>query len=136
LDPVILHTVLDRQLTSITFASKSSIILTGDDNGSVNVYSLRHNTVSTFPNQHNHHHHHHHHHQNGKQQQQKPVFAAGDLGSVPAGMEAEYAEWFDAQASQLTEVILSKNQTGGSNATPVQQQGGNTNGGNGGSNST
>ncbi|KAJ3171990.1 WD repeat-containing protein 78 [Geranomyces variabilis] len=41
LDPVILHTVLDRQLTSIIFAHKSPVVLTGDDNGSVNVYKLK-----------------------------------------------------------------------------------------------
>ncbi|KND02527.1 uncharacterized protein SPPG_02986 [Spizellomyces punctatus DAOM BR117] len=41
LDPAILHTVLDRRLTSIIFASKSPAVLTGDDNGAVNVYKLR-----------------------------------------------------------------------------------------------
>ncbi|KAI9099413.1 WD40-repeat-containing domain protein [Phlyctochytrium arcticum] len=41
LDPAILHTVLDRQLTSIVFASKSPVVLTGDDTGAVNVYKLK-----------------------------------------------------------------------------------------------
>jgi hypothetical protein len=40
LDPIIVQSVLDRQLTSILFASQSPIILTGDDNGVVNVYKL------------------------------------------------------------------------------------------------
>ncbi|KAI9009825.1 WD40-repeat-containing domain protein [Gaertneriomyces semiglobifer] len=41
LDPAILHTVLDRQLTSIIFALNAPVVLTGDDNGAVNVYKLR-----------------------------------------------------------------------------------------------
>ncbi|KAJ3296363.1 WD repeat-containing protein 78 [Borealophlyctis nickersoniae] len=47
LDPAILHSVLDRQLTSMIFASRSPAILTGDDNGAVNVYKLR--RVGTLP---------------------------------------------------------------------------------------
>ncbi|KAJ1532456.1 hypothetical protein HK096_006695 [Nowakowskiella sp. JEL0078] len=41
LDPVIVHTVLDRALTSILFSSKSSVVLIGDDTGSANVYKLK-----------------------------------------------------------------------------------------------
>ena len=37
---MLVQTVLDRQLTSITFGSESSIILSGDNNGVVNVYKL------------------------------------------------------------------------------------------------
>jgi hypothetical protein len=40
LDPIIVQTVLDRQLTSIGFSAEAPIILTGDDNGVVNVYKL------------------------------------------------------------------------------------------------
>lgn len=41
LDPLIVHTVLDRQLTSILFSSKAPNVLVGDDSGSVNVYKIR-----------------------------------------------------------------------------------------------
>ncbi|KAJ3247238.1 WD repeat-containing protein 78 [Chytriomyces hyalinus] len=41
LDPVVVHTVLDRQLTSILFGSKSPCILVGDDSGSVSVFTLK-----------------------------------------------------------------------------------------------
>jgi hypothetical protein len=37
---MLVQTVLDRQLTSITFGSESSVILSGDNNGVVNVYKL------------------------------------------------------------------------------------------------
>lgn len=37
---MLVHTVLDRQLTSITFGSESSVILSGDNNGVVNVYKM------------------------------------------------------------------------------------------------
>ena len=37
---MLVQTVLDRQLTSITFGSESSIILSGDNNGVVNVYKM------------------------------------------------------------------------------------------------
>jgi hypothetical protein len=40
LDPIIVQTVLDRQLTSIAFSSEAPIIITGDDNGVINVYKL------------------------------------------------------------------------------------------------
>ena len=40
LDPVITQSVLDRQLTTILFASESPVILTGDDNGAINVYKM------------------------------------------------------------------------------------------------
>ncbi|KAI9343174.1 WD40-repeat-containing domain protein [Obelidium mucronatum] len=41
LDPIVIHTVLDRQLTSIIFGSKSSCILTGDDSGAVTVFNIK-----------------------------------------------------------------------------------------------
>ncbi|ORY35217.1 WD40 repeat-like protein [Rhizoclosmatium globosum] len=41
LDPIVIHTVLDRQLTSLIFGSKSSCILIGDDSGSVTVFNLK-----------------------------------------------------------------------------------------------
>ncbi|KAJ3024410.1 UNVERIFIED_CONTAM: WD repeat-containing protein 78 [Siphonaria sp. JEL0065] len=41
LDPIVIHTVLDRQLTSLIFGSKSSCILTGDDSGSVTVFNIK-----------------------------------------------------------------------------------------------
>ncbi|KAJ3227804.1 WD repeat-containing protein 78 [Clydaea vesicula] len=41
LDPAILHSVLDRQLTCIIFATKTPVVLIGDDNGAVNVYKLQ-----------------------------------------------------------------------------------------------
>ncbi|KAJ3120629.1 WD repeat-containing protein 78 [Nowakowskiella sp. JEL0407] len=41
LDPVILHTVLDRSLTSIIFSSQTSAVLIGDDTGVVSVYKLK-----------------------------------------------------------------------------------------------
>ncbi|KAI8606905.1 WD40-repeat-containing domain protein, partial [Chytriomyces sp. MP71] len=41
LDPVIVHTVLDRQLTSIIFGSKSPCILIGDDSGAVSVFNIK-----------------------------------------------------------------------------------------------
>lgn len=37
---MLVQTVLDRQLTSITFGSESSVILSGDNNGVVNVYKM------------------------------------------------------------------------------------------------
>ncbi|KAJ8325836.1 hypothetical protein O5D80_006023 [Batrachochytrium dendrobatidis] len=40
LDPIINHYVLDRQLTSVVFASQSPTILTGDDYGTVTVYKI------------------------------------------------------------------------------------------------
>lgn len=42
MDPAINHTVLDRQFNSVLFASQSPTILTGDDNGVVNVLKLSH----------------------------------------------------------------------------------------------
>ncbi|KAJ3093444.1 WD repeat-containing protein 78 [Physocladia obscura] len=47
LDPVVIHTVLDRQLTSIIFSSKSQCILVGDDSGAVSVFTLK---QSSLPN--------------------------------------------------------------------------------------
>ncbi|KAI8801466.1 WD40-repeat-containing domain protein [Cladochytrium replicatum] len=41
LDPVLSHTVLDRSLTSITFASRTPVVLTGDDTGAISVYKLK-----------------------------------------------------------------------------------------------
>ncbi|KAJ3091377.1 WD repeat-containing protein 78 [Quaeritorhiza haematococci] len=41
LDPIVLHTVLDRQLTCIVFGSKSPVVLIGDNNGAVSVYTLQ-----------------------------------------------------------------------------------------------
>ena len=35
-----MQSVLDRQLTNILFAAETPIILTGDDNGVINVYKL------------------------------------------------------------------------------------------------
>ncbi|KAJ3257625.1 WD repeat-containing protein 78 [Boothiomyces macroporosus] len=46
LDPIINHNVLDRQLTSIAFASKSPIVITGDDYGAVALYKICKNTSS------------------------------------------------------------------------------------------
>eukprot|EP00842_Homolaphlyctis_polyrhiza_P001053 jgi/Hompol1/1949/HPOL_005792-RA len=46
LDPIINHNVLDRQLTSVTFASLSPTILTGDDYGAVTVYKICRNVPS------------------------------------------------------------------------------------------
>ena len=40
LDPVILHSVLDRKLTCIVFAENSPSVMIGDDTGSVNVYKI------------------------------------------------------------------------------------------------
>ncbi|KAJ3166366.1 WD repeat-containing protein 78 [Irineochytrium annulatum] len=45
LDPAILHTVLDRRLTSIIFASRSPTVLIGDDNGAVSVFNLKGGSV-------------------------------------------------------------------------------------------
>ena len=47
LDPVVVQAVLDRQLTSVLFASKSPVLLTGDDNGVVNVYKYFKITTET-----------------------------------------------------------------------------------------
>jgi hypothetical protein len=33
--------VLDRKLTTVLFASKSPVVLTGDDTGNVNVYKMQ-----------------------------------------------------------------------------------------------
>ncbi|KXS21440.1 WD40 repeat-like protein [Gonapodya prolifera JEL478] len=41
LDPIILHTVLDRKLTAMQFATEYPALLTGDDSGSVNVYKVK-----------------------------------------------------------------------------------------------
>ena len=41
LDPTIHHVVLDRSLTSVIFANDSPCIITGDENGSVDVYMLK-----------------------------------------------------------------------------------------------
>ncbi|KAJ3273838.1 WD repeat-containing protein 78 [Terramyces sp. JEL0728] len=46
LDPVINHNVLDRQLTAIAFASKSPIVITGDDYGAITLYKICKNTSS------------------------------------------------------------------------------------------
>lgn len=40
LDPALTHSVLDRQLTAVTFSKQSSTILTGDDYGAVIMYKL------------------------------------------------------------------------------------------------
>ncbi|KAH6573738.1 hypothetical protein BASA60_005920 [Batrachochytrium salamandrivorans] len=42
LDPIISHNVLDRQLTTMLFASQSPTVITGDDNGVVTVYKICH----------------------------------------------------------------------------------------------
>jgi len=41
LDPLILHSVLDRKLTSLLFARRSPVAVTGDDHGVVSVYRIR-----------------------------------------------------------------------------------------------
>ncbi|KAJ1496891.1 WD repeat-containing protein 78 [Coelomomyces lativittatus] len=41
LDPIITHTVLDQHLLSCLFAPQTPVLVTGDENGSVNVYKLR-----------------------------------------------------------------------------------------------
>ncbi|KAJ3340303.1 hypothetical protein HDU93_007144 [Gonapodya sp. JEL0774] len=41
LDPIILHTVLDRNLTTMLFSNEYPALLTGDDSGSVNVYKVK-----------------------------------------------------------------------------------------------
>ncbi|KAJ3110400.1 WD repeat-containing protein 78 [Phlyctochytrium bullatum] len=46
LDPAILHTVLDRRLTAIIFATRSPTVLIGDDNGTVSVFNLKGGGVS------------------------------------------------------------------------------------------
>lgn len=40
LDPAIHHNVLDRQLTSISFATQAPLVITGDDFGAVSVYKI------------------------------------------------------------------------------------------------
>ncbi|KAJ3327131.1 hypothetical protein HDU91_004450, partial [Kappamyces sp. JEL0680] len=40
LDPVINHSVLDRQLTAMCFASQGPIVVTGDDYGAVSVFKI------------------------------------------------------------------------------------------------
>ncbi|KAJ3102385.1 WD repeat-containing protein 78 [Phlyctochytrium planicorne] len=46
LDPAILHTVLDRRLTAIIFATRSPTVLIGDDNGTVSVFNLKGGSVA------------------------------------------------------------------------------------------
>ncbi|KAJ3326968.1 WD repeat-containing protein 78 [Blyttiomyces sp. JEL0837] len=83
LDPIILHTVLDRQLTSILFASKSPTVLIGDDNGAVNVYNLRYSNTSD-----------------------SKKYSL----SVPHGNPSDIETWKEKQASLLADIIRTKNQ--------------------------
>ena len=39
---MIVQSVIDRKLTSINFAARSPVIVSGDNNGVVNVYKLNH----------------------------------------------------------------------------------------------
>jgi hypothetical protein len=41
LDPVAVHAVIDRSLTCVRFGVYSPTLFTGDDNGAVNVYTLK-----------------------------------------------------------------------------------------------
>ena len=41
LDPIINHSILDRKLTSVSFAPNAPVLLTGDDYGNVTVYRLQ-----------------------------------------------------------------------------------------------
>ena len=40
LDPVIKHNVLDRQLTTVAFASQSPVIDVGDDFGAISIFKI------------------------------------------------------------------------------------------------
>ncbi|KAI8818423.1 WD40-repeat-containing domain protein [Fimicolochytrium jonesii] len=98
LDPVILHTVLDRQLTTIVFAHTTPVVLTGDDNGSVNVYKLKklgpHGTDSI-------------------RSTTEPISQDAGFNAIAASAPSVDVE---AQASLLRDVIAAKNQGSGAAA--------------------
>ncbi|KAJ3033062.1 WD repeat-containing protein 78 [Rhizophlyctis rosea] len=106
LDPVILHSVLDRQLTTIIFASQTPCILTGDDNGAVNVYKLRMPVKETL------------HREGGED-------GEGEEGDESGRSAKE--RWREEQGRVLEEVIRAKNQNMGG-------EGGGGGGGGGGAN--
>ncbi|KAI8926599.1 WD40-repeat-containing domain protein [Entophlyctis helioformis] len=91
LDPIINHNVLDRQLTSIMFASQSPTILTGDDYGAVTVYKICRNMAND-----------------------EDASTAGIM-DTRAGMSAydeQVQAWKGQQAHALTTVIMEKNNAG------------------------
>ncbi|KAL2916982.1 hypothetical protein HK105_203414 [Polyrhizophydium stewartii] len=101
LDPIINHNVLDRQLTSVMFASQSPTILTGDDYGAVTVYKICRNMIS-----------------------EEDASTSGIM-NVHAGM-SPYDEavqmWKASEAVALMQVITEKNSAGATSATQQQPQ--------------
>lgn len=88
LDPVITHSVLDRQFTSVSFATKSPTVVTGDDFGAVMLYKLCKG--------------------NGHDEEDAVSGLVSPYATIsPATPEA--AQWRSAQAQALTNLIASKN---------------------------
>jgi hypothetical protein len=88
LDPVITHSVLDRQFTSISFANKSPTVATGDDFGAVLLYKLC---------------------KNGKEENAAVSGLVSPYASMIHSQNPEVLEWKAEQAQNLNFVIKSKN---------------------------
>ncbi|KAJ3057278.1 WD repeat-containing protein 78 [Rhizophlyctis rosea] len=100
LDPIIVHSVLDRQLNTILFASGTPCVLTGDDNGAVNVYKLHRPEAPVVT------------------REPGTIQETGGPTTKVFVEEREEAEvgkmgWREGQARKLGEVLRSKNQGGG-----------------------
>ncbi|KAJ3321694.1 WD repeat-containing protein 78 [Boothiomyces sp. JEL0866] len=87
LDPIINHNVLDRQLTSVAFASKSPIVITGDDYGAVTLYKICKNTSSELE-----------------------ATCSGIINPLATGdlNDESVQQWRQEQAHALTQVLSSK----------------------------
>jgi WD40 repeat protein len=82
LDPAICHNVLDRQFTTVSFATKSATLVTGDDVGAVLMFKLNKGTGENAPR----------------------VGLISPFASLP-NSNADAARWRMEQASRLTELI-------------------------------
>lgn len=89
LDPAINHSVLDRQLTSISFASQSPVVITGDDFGTVSVYKICKNSGQ----------------RNEYEETDDGVMS--EYLKLPISDEA-YVQWKQDEAKGLSEVLASK----------------------------
>ena len=88
LDPVVNHSIPDRQWTSILFASQSPTVLTGDDYGIVTVYKIS---------------------RNGNQDEDVTTMGIMSPFVSINSNDEDAIEWRNAQAQQLANVILAKN---------------------------
>ncbi len=93
LDPVMNHNILDRQLTAISFASQSPLVITGDDYGAVSVFKICKNGGGYLVNQ--------------NEEQDTADGIINDMAKVPSS-DASYQTWRSEEAKGLSGVISAK----------------------------